>query len=343
MLFIRLGAIGDVIQCAVALAIYKKKFPGVRVCWAVNQTLASFVESLEVADKVIQIDYEGLVKGSFLSRLCALVRESRKLIRYGPFAKIFNAHGDPRYKLLTLAMGVGRNVKLGRKFPIFHRYRVFEYSRLLGSADSQHIDFKLGFQSIRESLLFCSNSRGKVIQSSRYVVLSPGGAKNLIGEALLRRWPIGHYVELAKKIINIGYNVVLVGGEADSELGDAFAGIKLENMIGKTDLIQLFSLMEQATAIVTHDSGPLHIAVLTSAPLVATFGPTPANAFIPFDRYRTYIIHQQNKISCSPCYDGKSYADCSDNRCMKRIGVEDVFSTLISAIDTERVVARSED
>lgn len=329
----RLGAIGDVIQCAVALSAYKKKHPDAEIYWAVSKTLVPFVEVLGGTHKVIPVDYEGLVRGSFVSRLWVLVKEIRNLSRFGSFDAVFNAHSDSRYKLLTLLLRRGRNVKVDREFPIVHRYRVFEYYRLLGGADSSDIDFGSSVEVLRKNLSSHLQPSGTLAKSRRYIVLAPGGASNLISDAFLRRWPINYYVELAKRIIDSGYDVVLVGAGSDVDLSFAFSKVTVKDLIGKTDLFGLFRVMENAIGVVTHDSGPLHVATLTYTPIVALFGPTPANAFISIGRPYTAVLHQANKVSCSPCYDGKTYAHCLDNRCLKNLDVNLVFERLMEVVE----------
>ena len=328
VLYLRLGAIGDVVQSAVALAAFKERHPFVKIDWAVDSSLASFVEKVGVADRVIPVNYRGLVKGKVIFRLWVLVKEIGSLIRLGPYSLVINAHKDPRYKFLTFLVRKKTYREKIRAFPIVHRYRVFEYFRLLAGVDSGPVAFDSGFSFVRKRLLEGVSLVDDRSSPKGYVVLAPGGASNLIADALLRRWPIRNYVELANRVTKLGFDVVIVGGETDVDLAGLFSTINVKNMIGKTSLIELFGIMEEAVAVVTHDSGPMHLASISSAPLVALFGPTPANAFIPFNRKKTGIVQRQNSISCSPCYDGVRYAECYNNECMSSLSVDMVWAEL---------------
>lgn len=325
ILFLRLGAIGDVVQCAMAIAIFKKANPHTKVDWAVSDSLAPFVKALGVADRIIPINYEGLIKGSLISRLKTFVQEALKL--RGSYQKIANAHADYRYNLLTGLVKVSEKTRLDRPYPIVNRYRVYECFRLLTNQDPVDCDINYGLQTVRENLRLASASIQKELPSN-YVVLAPGGAKNLLSDNPQRRWPVENYVALARKLRTIGLQVVLAGAPKDSWVSDCFNGEDVVDLIGKTDLLGLFSLMGHAKAVVVHDSGPLHIATVSGAPLAAIFGPTPANAVVAFERPNTIVLHKQNRVACSPCYDGRSYANCSDNRCMSSVSVDLVFESV---------------
>ena len=324
ILFLRLGGIGDVVQCAMAIAIFKKENSHCNVDWAVSDSLVPFVQALGVADRVVSINYGGLVEGSFFSRLKTFFQEAFKLKRLGAYQKIANAHADYRYKLLTGLVKVKQKNQLDRPFPIVHRYRVYEYYRLLTNQDPVDCDINSGINVIRENLRIASAGIQQKLPCN-YVLLAPGGAKNLLSDNPQRRWPIGHYVELAKKIRTIGLQVVIAGAPSDSWVSESFIDSGAIDLVGKTDLINLFSLMDHSRGVVTHDSGPLHIAMVAGAPLFAIFGPTPANAFVSFARPNTSVLHKQNLVTCSPCYDGKRYAPCTDNQCMSEVNADLVF------------------
>ncbi len=286
-----------------------------------------------IADQIIPINYDGLIKGSLLSRLKTFGQEALKLRRLGSYQKIAHAHADYRYNLLTGLVKVHEKNRLDRPFPIVHRYRVYEYYRLLTNQDPVDCDINVGLQSVRENLRAAAVASHQALPSN-YVVLAPGGAKNLLANNPQRRWPVENYVALAKKLRTIGLQVVVAGAPTDSWVSDCFNGEDVIDLIGKTDLLGLFSLMDHSKAVVAHDSGPLHVATVTGAPLAAIFGPTPANAVVAFERPNTIVLHKQNRIACSPCYDGKAYANCSENQCMSAVSVDLVFESVTELLRT---------
>ena len=135
-------------------------------------------------------------------------------------------------------------------------------------------------------------------------------------------------VALAEKILGQGNSVVLLGGPGDRWVSEYFAGLEVVDLVGQTSLTDMVALLDKASCAVTHDSGPIHLASITSVPLVGIFGPTPANAVLSFSRAKTVVLHPENRVTCSPCYDGRTYAACNSNVCMQATSVERVFSAV---------------
>jgi heptosyltransferase-2 len=162
------------------------------------------------------------------------------------------------------------------------------------------------------------------------VVLAPGGARNLARDDRLRRWPIEAFRTLAERLIAAGRPVVLAGGSSDAWVADALGDLPVTSLIGQTSLLELAAVLDAADVVVCNDSGILHLAALTGAGLVALFGPTPANAVVPLGRERLVALQQDNRTSCSPCYDGKGFAPCAAPRCLEAISVAQVLEAIAS-------------
>ena len=96
-----------------------------------------------------------------------------------------------------------------------------------------------------------------------------------------KRWPHYHYANLAKMLIEKGYSIRLFGSAKDVEVGEQIRNTLPENLrpycvnlAGQTQLNQAVDLIYDCTAMVTNDSGLMHIAAAVGRPLVAVYGPT---------------------------------------------------------------------
>ena len=49
----------------------------------------------------------------------------------------------------------------------------------------------------------------------------------------------------------------------------------------------------------------------------------PRDFFKPRGVVSRYVLRNGSCLPCSPCYDGKNYADCDKNLCMENIFVKD--------------------
>jgi heptosyltransferase II len=346
ILFVKLGAIGDVVQAAVALSIFRKMNSSVKVDWVVGKSQAELISYFSVADNIVEVSESNIYSGNIFSRMLYIL-DVNKLLRHHEklYDKIITAYSDRRYGLLTAFVYAKSKCSFSTKYerpcPIHHRSRVFEYLRLMtGNDGANAVDISAETLFLGQRVLGKPLPEMSVKQLSslpdRYVVLIPGGAKNMLSDDDVRRWPINHYRSLAKILIDRGYTVLIVGGPSDIWVREKLQGIMYEDWIGRTSLIEMLHLLARAEGIVTHDTGPMHMACLTRTPLIALFGPTPANACVPFGRLYTTVLHAGNKVACSPCYDGKNYAKCDNHECMKYITVQEVQAALLNIINHDK-------
>lgn len=94
-----------------------------------------------------------------------------------------------------------------------------------------------------------------------------------------KRWPDYHYATLADKLIKEGATILLFGSAKDHPVGEQIKSQISEsknciNLAGKTRLEQAISLIAACSAIVTNDSGLMHVAAALGRPLVALYGPS---------------------------------------------------------------------
>lgn len=96
-----------------------------------------------------------------------------------------------------------------------------------------------------------------------------------------KRYPHYHYAKLAEILIERGYAIRLFGSAKDVEVGEQIrSALPLElqhyciNLAGQTSLNQAVDLISDCAAVVSNDSGLMHIAAAVNRPLVALYGPT---------------------------------------------------------------------
>ncbi|KMK50696.1 ADP-heptose--LPS heptosyltransferase [[Actinobacillus] muris] len=96
-----------------------------------------------------------------------------------------------------------------------------------------------------------------------------------------KRYPHYHYATLAEKLIEQGYAVQLFGSQKDEAVGEQIRSALPEslqryclNLAGQTNLNQAVDLLSACKAVVSNDSGLMHIAAALKRPLVALYGPT---------------------------------------------------------------------
>lgn len=332
ILIVKLGAIGDVIQTAAAAKLLRDTHDVERIDWVCGKQCAPLLRHLAVADEVIEVD-ETILLTRNKRQHSYTIQVAISLAKYNRrnYHRIVVPQQDWRYLLLTSLIRSPKKLYFKRKSPTaalqLQRNRIYEAYRLLCDANKAILDLPAALKALGEAALSANKDLYERLPPS-FVALCPGGAKNILHSDMLRRWPIDNYVQLAKLLTRSGCNVVLLGAPTDSWVSSHFSCLNVTDLTGTTNLIEMVQALSLADVVVTHDSGPLHMATLSDTGLVALFGPTPANAVIPFGRERTVVLRAENRVSCSPCYDGRAYADCNSPTCLEVISTDMVFKAI---------------
>lgn len=173
-----------------------------------------------------------------------------------------------------------------------------------------------------------SGSSRKIDISKKIVVFAPGAA---YGHA--KRWPPDRVAQVIARLSAEGVTSVLVGARDDRESGRAIEsslppGAGVVNLIGRTSLGELVGVIARAAAFVSNDSGAMHVAAALAVPLTAIFGPTDERVTAPAGAADVIL----RDVFCRPCM----LRECPiDHRCMKRIDVDSVYTSVARHLSRE--------
>ena len=117
-----------------------------------------------------------------------------------------------------------------------------------------------------------------------------------------KRWPAAHFAVLARLVATPAAPVLLLGGPNDVASGRAIAetaaGCALD-LCGRTTLDQAIDLIAGARAVVSNDSGLMHVAAALDRPLLALYG-SSSPAYTPPLSAQARILSLA--LACAPCF-----------------------------------------
>ncbi|MCU0433864.1 MAG: glycosyltransferase family 9 protein [Bacteroidia bacterium] len=122
--------------------------------------------------------------------------------------------------------------------------------------------------------------------------------------------------------------VVLLGGKEDSQRANTIAqacGTKVYNACGLYNLGQSASLVKQATRVIAHDTGLMHIAAAFHKRIHSVWGNTvPELGMTPYMPGEGSVIVQTTGLRCRPC-SKIGYDRCPKGHfhCMNRISPDE--------------------
>ena len=321
-LIVKFGQIGDVIMAIPA--VYRLREQGFEIHWVCSKSVQPLLEGYSWI-RPIAVEDKPILLGSFLRRGLNIVHLWKK-IGFKSYDLCATLYYDRRYRLLTLPVRARRWIALSTKSRattlVAGRHHTDEYVRvLMGKADGYAEE---SCAPVRPDHLPPSPIRTG--EHPRRVVLVPGGVQHLIreqarghtSEQALRRWPIDNYVALADRLLGRNWEVLLVGATEDRWVLPHFSGRPITDCLGKLSLPQVLSMFDECDSVITHDTGPLHLAGLSNVPLIGIFGPTDPATRVPRRSLAVGIWGGQG-FACRPCYDGREFAPCQFNGCMHQV------------------------
>jgi heptosyltransferase-2 len=133
-----------------------------------------------------------------------------------------------------------------------------------------------------------------------------------------KQWPAAHYASLSAEKINQGWQVWILGSVKDNAVALEIQGLlgadqreHCKALTGRTSLAQAIDLMSAASAVVSNDSGLMHVAAALGKPIVALYGSTSADFTPPLaDQVQLLSID----IDCRPCF--KRTCPLGHKRCL---------------------------
>ncbi len=343
LLIVKLGAIGDAIMAVPGVAAMHAA--GYRVDWIAGTAVAP-VLALYPWIHVIPVEEPALLRGTARERargLVALWGTLRKRIATGgAYDLCATLYYDRRYRLLTLPVRARRHVQLletDRRYRLLPgRHHTDEYARILtGRPDGENGD------QLAPVPLPALPPNPLPTSGRPRVVLVPAGARNLLRDDALRRWPVEHYVALAALLLTQDCEVILAGGPDDRWASAHFGALaaagfpgQFADLTGTLSLAQTVALFHSAAVTVTHDTGPLHLAGITSTAIVTIFGPTDPHGRLP-QRENCIALWGGEGFACRPCYDGRDYAPCTHNGCLHQVTPAAVLAEIATLLEARRL------
>lgn len=200
------------------------------------------------------------------------------------------------------------------------------YSALSGDKDGLDADrpqLQIGTDAIDQA------TARQGLRAQGYFVFAPGAE---FGPA--KRWPPAHFAQLAGLLDR---PAVLLGSAKEAVLCEEISRLapgKCLNLAGKTSLNEAFALIAGAHAVVSNDSGLMHVAAAFGVPQVALFGSSSPLHTPPLnDRARVLWLKDdpayQPPLDCSPCFERE--CPLGHTRCLVDLTAGRVAAALLSS------------
>lgn len=334
ILIVKPSSLGDVVHALPFLKAIKTAFRDAQITWVISKSLKGILEGNLLIHRLFEIDKESWKKPSRIPKTTQEIINLVKTLRSEHFDMVIDLQGLLRSGLITffshspLKIGFqhareGSRLFYNKKIPVngdLHAVdRCLEIAKFL-NAQTERVEFPLHVDDAAQQEV--KNLLGTI---SDYIVIVPSARWET------KRWDPENYGSLVSKL---ALPCVITGSRSDKKIIQQVVSSsdgKGINLCGKTGLKELIALLSGARAVVSNDSGPLHIATALGVPVVALFGPTDPKKTGPYGWSEGPVRGKNRNIKvikssfpCSPCFKKK----CNDPLCMSRIRVETVLGAI---------------
>ncbi|HQO24506.1 MAG TPA: glycosyltransferase family 9 protein [Acidobacteriota bacterium] len=330
VLVVKLGAIGDTIHAIPAVTALKALLPDCQLTWCVENRSAAMVECLSPVSRVIRlhthgwrhgrhlagskspwrsfrdirdtrydvvVDFQGLLKSAAVVRLARTdhrIGWARASLREPAAARFYDEHVDAGSghvidRCARLVAPLGVTLPVPRVFPF----------QLPASA------------AVRAEKERCA------LDGRPFIMINPGAGWPT------KQWPAEHYAQVGRLVRErLAREVVVTHGPREEHLVERMRNEDSRIRPLRLNLTELAALAGHADCFLSGDTGPMHIASASGAPVVALFGPTDPDRNGPF---HPDDIALHRTLPCSNSY--KRRCDEAMHRCMD-FTVEEVFAAV---------------
>lgn len=330
--------IGDAVMTQPLLAKLKTLYPEAKIDVLASSWVAPIYRACSEVNNVIEAKFEHkklqwqmrkqlakeLQQANY--QACFVLPNSLKSALIPWLANIpfrIGYRGELRYGLINLTLD---NPSKVNRPPMVEHYLAL--SQLLQEESQQttahEIAPRLNVSSKAKESIAAKLQNANIDQESVYV-MCPGAEYGPT-----KRWPTEHFAALAQNLIasNTKNSIILLGSKSDHALAAEIASLaklpsNILNWCGSTSLDEAIALIGLSKAVISNDSGLMHIAAALKTPQVAIFGSSdPAHTPPLSDEAKVIWLN----MPCSPCH--KRECPLGHLKCLKDIQPEQVLATL---------------
>lgn len=321
----RLSSLGDVVLTTGVLEHWRRT-RGLRFIFLTKADFAPLLSGHPAIERIIGIDQKRL-RGSWLSVARELAQEHKDLL-------LIDLHGTLRSRTLSWLWS-GRVVRypkysIERRLYMKWRRRSAEETLLSVNVPQRYALAMDSKAPLADELLPMIKLSNEELDAARFVleerkIRTPLVVLHPYATHPSKTWRPEAWSTLAGSLWDMGWDWVVIGRDPSPFLREIDTTRDLTNC---TSLRQTCALIENASALVSGDSGPIHLAGAVGTPVIALFGPT-ARVWGFYPQGPDDIILEK-PMSCRPCsLHGKGRSNCREE-CLAGISPQEVIEALLN-------------
>ena len=319
-LIIRLSSIGDILLTTPFVRALRKKYPDSLINFLTKNEYVELMENNPNINNVYAFDS----KNGF-----GEVLNWRYQLKSNNYDAIFDLHRNFRTFFMTKYIGGTNSDKYNKRY--FKRFILVKFGinlyKNVTPISDRYLEvasrYNLENDGMGLDLYFTNDNplRETVnVESQVNLVIAPGAGYQT------KRWPSENFAILADLLVQeLNAKIILVGSNFDVPVSENIKSQMHEpvtDVTGKLTLVETAAVIKDSNAVLTNDSGLMHIAVSQKKPVLAFFGSTTEElGFFPYSN--NFRVLEITDLNCRPCsHVGRNKCPKKHFKCMRDIAPE---------------------
>jgi ADP-heptose:LPS heptosyltransferase len=339
VLIIRLDAIGDFIIWLSAAKAIRQTYAGSRVTLLGNELWTDLAKELRWFDAVWPLNRKKFLMNPLYrwKMLDKIQHEGFDIVLHPVFNRDFFV-GDASVRASRAPTRIGFSGSTENIKPWHKKIGDAWYTALVPSGQKHQLDQDADFvralgapYTTNLPVLPPFPLKKDFPLKGDYYVIIPGAGHEM------RQWPLGNFQEIARRIYKrTGLTGILCGGAREVNIGRAFftgLSVPIMNMIGRTSLLDLVSIITHATFVVSNDTGAIHIAIAESVPSVCILGGAHPGRYLPYPaglNARVQVV--MHPMDCFNCDWHCVHKPAGVVPCVDDISADEVWNVIVEDI-----------
>jgi lipopolysaccharide heptosyltransferase II len=331
ILCIRLDNLGDVLMTTPALHALRCSAPQRQITLLTSRVGAAAARHLDDVDAVIEYDAPWVKQDAPIDFHRDLAMRERLAAGDFDAAVIFSVYSQnplPAAMLCHLS-GIDRRLAHCRENPYGlltdwvaetepqqgTRHEVERQLALVAHVGAETEDQRMRFNVSPEDRARL-RQHGLALDAP-YFVIHPGAS------AASRRYPIERFAQVAASLASlISHPIYVTGGRDEAALSAHLSAAhpNVFDLAGTLDLGELAALIQDASVLISNNSGPVHLASALGTPVVDLYALTNPQ-HMPWQTSNRVLYHD---VPCRWCY--RSVCPEGHHACLNGVAVEDVVA-----------------
>lgn len=324
VLFIRLGAIGDVVHTTATYQTLKNQTPDLQIDYLTSPMMVDLLSNDPALQTIYALDRKTYKSIPELYKLAhSLSKNSYDIVvNLQPSFKTFFI-SDLIKPSHILTYKKHRPFKNERYQHVVENY----LATITPLLDKPIIPKKLTLPLKQEAIEWGKATfNDKSIETA--IALIPGVSK----ARLNKLWPEDHWKDLTEYILkNTGYKIIIIGGNDETEIAKKLTNIdqsRIFNFCNKLTIEQTAAILTHCKIAIGSDTGPTHMATALNTKTIGFYGPTSPERVGLYGDKHTILVSDYKCLFCEKKKCNKKHKSDLYAPCMIHLSVENITKLL---------------